>query len=86
MPEVADHPQCAVAADGGTIAIWFTDSCGTTQNLFLDRRIRTTTRDHLYRKAHPGSPETEYIGYSVEAVGMFEEIIGTASNGAEPAR
>jgi type IV secretory pathway protease TraF len=52
----------AIASDGGTISASFTDSAGESFDIFIDRRIGTETRDHIYSVAHPASPDSKYHG------------------------
>ena len=74
----------AVAADGGTITVSFVDAKGVSHHLFIDRRIRTDTRDHLYSEAHPNSPKSRYIGCSPAVIKRLEEVLDSKNKKVEP--
>jgi hypothetical protein len=75
LPEEHDDVQCAIAPDGGTIALRFTDSAGVVREVYLDRCIGTQTNDHVYLNAPPGVPGSDHIGYDAEAARMIEAVI-----------
>ena len=78
IPENSDGLQLAIAGDGGTIAVSFVDVKGITQHIYLDRRIRTKTRDHIYLNNHSKSAGTRHVGFSAEAIEIIENMISKA--------
>jgi hypothetical protein len=54
--------KIAVAGDGGTIGFELVDSEGEIHQLFIDRRIGTKTRDHLYGIHYPADSKSIYLG------------------------
>ena len=73
FPLKVDTFQSAAAADGGTLFFSFTDDRGTKHDLYVDGRIGTNTRDHLYAVSYPKLPESRYIGYFPEFVARIKE-------------
>ena len=72
FPMRKESLRSAVAADGGTLAYSFTDARGTDHNLFVDRRIKTSTRDHFYADSYPKSSDSRYLGYFPEVLTRIE--------------
>ncbi|GHN02262.1 hypothetical protein WSM22_37510 [Cytophagales bacterium WSM2-2] len=70
-----DPVKISVAADGGTIAFELLDAEGETHQFFIDRRIRSDTRDHLYSGQYPGSKDSIYLGMNEGILNELEKIM-----------
>ena len=65
----------AVAADGGTLCFQLCDADGEIHEVFIDRRINTSTRDHLYAVAYPDKANTVWYGYDSRLVDTINSIL-----------
>jgi hypothetical protein len=67
------QPTIAIAADGGTISFQVKNDNGETENLFLDRRINTETKDvFFYGSEYPGKEGPALIGKNDALVAKIE--------------
>lgn len=83
FPEPSDSPGVAIATDGGTIGVHWTDSSGKFHSLRLDRCVGTETRDHLFAKGSPEQADAEDLGHHPSLV---EEMVSILHWAVEAAR
>lgn len=74
IPEAEDSPKIMVIADGGTIAVTWTDPAGGARSLYLDRRIETETFDNIFAGAYPGGNESIDLGHAPSAVAEINAL------------
>jgi hypothetical protein len=75
FPLKFDSFAMAVASDGGTLSLSFEDALCVKHRLYIDRRIDTTTYDHFYQNAYPGSEKSICLGENKDVVNEIEAII-----------
>jgi hypothetical protein len=79
LPFQSETLKYAAAADGGTLWISIDDSSGIHHDFYIDRRLKTETRDHIYLQAPPSSQGSKYLGEATFIVSEVEAIIGKAN-------
>lgn len=65
----------AVAGDGGTIGFELVDIDGEMHYLFVDRRIGTKTRDHIYAYHYPTDSNSIHLGLNESILTELKKLI-----------
>jgi hypothetical protein len=67
-------PEYAVALDGGTVG--FSLTLGSKKHdMYLDRRLNSSTRDEFYIGDYPGNEGSTYLGKSDKLKSALDEIV-----------
>ena len=68
--------RIAVAGDGGTIGFELVDPDGVIHQLFIDKRIGTKTRDHLYAHHYPADSQSIHLGLNESVLTELDKVMG----------
>jgi hypothetical protein len=75
-----DTKNIVVASDGGTIFLKLIDSDNAIQVLYIDKRINSSTYEHLYENNYPGEKDSIYYGKDAKLLNytniMFNKSYG----------
>ena len=73
--EYVIQPNISVALDGGTISFVVKNDNNETKELYLDRRMRTETRDVFYGDAYPEREGSIQLGSNDDLVAKVEATL-----------
>ena len=77
------QPNITVYLDGGTVSCRIKNGSGDTHQLYLDRRIRTETKDVFYKDEHPGQEDSVQLGRNDALVAKIEATLKSEANSAK---
>lgn len=69
------NQNIAVFRDGGTLAFQIRDNKGRVSLLYLDRRLKTETKDVFYKDAYPGKEGSTQLGINEALVIKVEAAL-----------
>lgn len=74
------QPDIAVALDGGTVSFMVKNVSGETEVLYLDRRIKTETKDVFYKGNYPGREGSVRVGKNDTLVARIEAALKSGAS------